>query len=80
MMDVPDSCFVTNRDWDPGYLSEIMLCDWYEFDDHWKSNVTDQDIVDGMKYLSVDKYSPVIEDISLDDETLSKEVDRVEYE
>ena len=79
-MDVPDVCFVTNRDWDPSSLCDIMAYDWYDFNDHWKSNVTDEDLVKQVECLTIDKYSLLVEDISLDDETLCSAVEKIEHE
>ena len=79
-MDILDGILVRNRDWDPSYLSELVSQDFYDFKDLWNySNSTgDTDVVKQVEWI--EKYSPIVEDISLDDEVLSSAWDQVEYE
>ena len=34
VMELSDWLFVTNRDWDPHYLRELVTQDFYEFKEH----------------------------------------------
>ena len=34
-MELSDRVFVTNRDWDPQYLREIAMQDFYDFTEHY---------------------------------------------
>ena len=78
IMEISDRYFVTNRDWDSCYLRELISEDFYEFKDLWQSNVGDVELVKEVE--KVDKYSPVVEDISLDDATLYNAVEEIENE
>ena len=78
IMEISDRYFVTNRDWDPCYLRELISEDFYEFKDLWQSNVGDVELVREVE--KVDKYSPVVEDISLGDATLYNAVEEIENE
>ena len=75
-MEVSDSLLCRNRDWDPSYLSQLLSDDFYEFSDLWSdSNATDTELIQ-----EVEKYCPIVEDISMDDETLCNEVEKIEIE
>ena len=75
-MEVTDSLLSRNRHWDPSYLSQLFSEDFYDFSDLWKeTNTTDVELVQ-----EVQKYCPIVKDISLDDETLCVEVDKIETE
>ena len=75
-MEVLDSILWRNRDWDPAYLSEIFSEDFYEFSELWKSgNTTGTELV-----KEVEKYCPIVADLSMDDETLCSEVEKIETE
>ena len=78
-MDVPNITFCRNRDWDPSYLKDIVTEDFYEFQDLWNcSNLDDYEIVQEVE--KIEKYCPIIEDISLDDEMLCSAVEKIEQE
>ena len=77
-MEISDGIFVRNRDWDPSYLRDIFQEDFYEFSDLWKSSVKDVELVEEVN--KVERYCPVTEDISLDDDTLCQAVENVEEE
>ena len=65
----------SNRDWDPEYLKLLFSEDFYDMNYHWMgtSYVSDEDLV-----KVTEKYCPITEDISLDDDTLPVEVERIE--
>ena len=44
-MDLPDSLFSENLDWDPSYLSLLFKDDFYDFTELWRSNISDIDLV-----------------------------------
>ena len=73
-MEVSDSLLCRNRDWDPSYLSQLLSDDFYELSDLWSdSNATDTELIQ-----EVEKYCLIVEDISMDDETLRNEVEKIE--
>ena len=47
VMDIVDSALVGNRDWDPYYLSELFSEDFYDFSNHWQSNMNDMELCEG---------------------------------
>ena len=75
-MEVSDSFMLNNCDWDPAYLSELVQADFYDFKELWGTNVMDTDLVREVE--RVERYSPTVEDISLDDETLCKALDDID--
>ena len=77
-MEVSDELLLENRDWDLSYLSEILSADFHEFEDLWDSNVNNCDLVSEIN--KVEMYQPIVEDISLDDETLCEAVESIEKE
>ena len=77
-MDVLDSMFISNRDWDPGYLMDIFSHDFFEFQDLWSSQMSDNELVKEVQ--NVEKYQPIVEDISMDDDLLCSAVEKIEEE
>ena len=75
MMDLPEALLVRNRDWDPAYLSEIFDVDFNDYSGLVNTSITDMELV-----KHVEKYCPIVEDISLDNETLCKAVTDIENE
>ena len=75
-MELADRLFIHNRDWDPSYLKELFTEDFYDFRDLWQNTVTDMELLSVTE--AVDKYSPVVEDISMDDSTLCQAVEEIE--
>ena len=77
-MELPDCALTGNHDWDPSYLAMLFDQDFYEFTELWKSNVTDGEIVTALTDSGI--YSPIVEDVSMEDEVLYKVVDQIETE
>ena len=77
-MEVSDALFIENRDWDPSYLSMLFSDDFNDCGELWKSNVTDMELVN--EVTKVETYSPIVEDISLEDDVLCQAVERIEEE
>ena len=77
-MEVADAMYVRNRNWDPCYLRDLFQEEFYKFGDLWKSNVMDIELLEESD--RVERYCPIKEDISLDDDTLCKAVENVEDE
>ena len=79
-MDVSDNLLLRNRDWDPSYLKELVSEDFYDFSELWNINsgVQDKDLVTYCD--NMEKYCPIVEDISLEDEVLCHEVEKIEEE
>ena len=69
---------VRNMDWDPSYLKELFSEDFYEFSEMWYSDVNDRDLV--VEVEGVEHYSPVTEDITLEDDELCRAVEKIEHE
>ena len=77
-MELADRIFTANTDWDPAYLRYIFSEDFYEFRELWHSNVADTELVKIAE--KSEHYSPIVEDISLDDDTLYETVTQIEKE
>ena len=77
-MEISDANLVSNRDWDPCYLRELFSEDFFEFKEHWDKSISDAALNSEMEKL--DKYSPIVEDITLEDEVLYNAVERIEDE
>ena len=77
-MDVSDDYLKLNRDWDPSYLSMLFSEDFNDFLDLWSSNMGDKELVNAVEKL--ERYSPIVEDISLDDNVLYQAVEQIEQE
>ena len=72
-----DVDLISNQDWDPTYLASIFSEDFYDMADHWNgpSYVSDDVLLNS---TNNDKYCPIVEDISLDDDTLRSHVEEIE--
>ena len=77
-MEVPDSVFSRNLDWDPTYLSEVLSSDFYDFTDLWDNSMDDNKFVEEVE--KIEMYSPLVEDVSLDDDILCSAVEKLELE
>ena len=74
-----DDDLLTNLDWDPSYLSAIFDEEFNDMSDLWNcDSVSDVDLVCAME--SLDRYCPVVEDISIEDDVLYDAVEQIEYE
>ena len=69
-MDLTDRVFCTNTDWDPAYLKYIFCQDFYEFCELWNNSVGDKEFVNAVETAEQSPYKPIVEDISMDDDTL----------
>ena len=67
-MEVSDSYLWNNRDWDLSYLSQIVTQDFFEFNELWSNSTTLNDVQLVEEVHKVEKYCPIVEDISLDDQ------------
>ena len=79
-MEVSDHLLVSNRDWDPSYLQLLFQEDFYDHSELWKSNVQDKELVTETARVERERYCPITEDISLDDEILYTGVEKIEEE
>ena len=79
-MDIADHVFVTNLDWDPQYLMECVTQDFYDFTEHWQNCLSDKELIDGKRLGPGSWYCPLVEDISLNDDTLYEAVEQIEHE
>ena len=74
-----DNDLLLNSDWDPVYLAYIFNQDFFDMSYLWSSElVSDSEMlkIDG----NVEKYIPIMEDISLEDDVLCDAVNRIEQE
>ena len=44
-MDLADTLIISNRDWDPSYLSELFSEDYHDFPELWSSNMSDSQLI-----------------------------------
>ena len=65
-----------NLDWDPSYLSLNFDQNFYDMSQLWNAScsTSDSDILRAMDQ----KYLPIIEDISIDDDSLCEAVEAIE--
>ena len=78
-MDVLDYYLCRSNDWDPTYLSQIFSQDFHEFSELWNSsNIKDMGLVQEVE--KIERYCPIVEDISIDDEVLCSAVEKIEDE
>ena len=77
-MDLADRVFMANYDWDPSYLRYIFSQDFYEFRELWSNGMHDHDLIKAAE--ASEWYCPVVEDISLDNDTLYEAVAQIENE
>ena len=70
-----DNSLLRNLDWDPFYFNEIFSEDFYDFTEMWGSDFNDGELAREVE--SVEKYIPIVEDISKDDETLCNAVENI---
>ena len=54
--------------------------DFYDFTEHWQNCLSDKELIDGERPGSGSWYCPLVEDISLDDDTLYEAVEQIEHE
>ena len=78
MDELEDTSVFINIDWDPVYLASIFDVDFHDTSNLWDNNMTDQDIMDTVNHM--EKYCPVVEDISIEDEVLCSAVEQIESE
>ena len=67
----------TNLDWDPSYLAQIFNVDFNDMSDLWGESDSS---VDTLLLQEMDKYCPVVEDITIEDEVLCAAVESIENE
>ena len=77
-MDVSDTFLFSNRDFDPVYLRGIFDDSFESCSELWANSVDDSVLVDAME--NYERYCPVVEDISIEDEVLYSAVERIEEE
>ena len=75
-MDVSDASLMVNRDWDPSYLRSILDADFYDFSNLWTNSVKDSELIEVAD--DVERYSPIVEDVSLEDNVLCEAVEQIE--
>ena len=76
--DLADRVFMVNYDWDPSYLRYIFSQDFFEFCELWSNGMGDQDMIWAAE--ASERYCPVVENISLDNDTLYYAVAQIKNE
>ena len=77
-MDLSDKALLSNSDWDPTYLSSIFDMDFHDLSELWGYGMGDSELVDVVN--KVEKYCPIVEDISIEHTVLCEVVERIETE
>ena len=77
-MEVSDRYLLHNHNWDPSYLKDIFDVDFNDSSELWISDIDDMDLVQFAN--DVERYSPIVEDIFMDDSELCKAVEMIEEE
>ena len=69
-----------NLDWDPDYLANIFDQDFYKMAEMWcgDDSPSDSDLVCSVDSTEREIYSPICEDISMEDEVLREAVEVIE--
>ena len=75
-MEVSDNDLIGNCDWDLSYLSMIFNEDFNHYHNLWSSNMDDSELINAVEKLEI--YSPIVEDISMDNSTLYKAEEDIE--
>ena len=62
-----DQYLIENPDWNPEYLRTLFSHDFYDMNDHWNGTnfISDTDMCQVNE-----KYCPIVQDISMDDDDL----------
>ena len=74
-IELSDEVLSKNMDWDPSYMSQSLSDHFFEFYDLWVRNSLDMEL-----FKEVEKYSPIVKDISMDDQTLCTAMEKIENE
>ena len=77
-----DVDFWSDLDWDPVYLASIFDREFDDMSELWNASgsVSDSDLLQGITSMENNKYSAIVEDISLDDDVLYSAVEHIEHE
>ena len=67
----------TNLDWDPSYLAQIFDVDLNDMSDLWSESDSSADT---LLVEEMDKYCPIVEDITIEDEVLCAAVENIKNE
>ena len=73
-----DNELLTCLDWDPVYLAHLFSEDFNDMSSLWNSEIVSDSEMLKINVESEEKYQPVIEDISLEDDMLHDAVNRIE--
>ena len=76
-----DGELLNNLDWDPVYLAHLFSEDFFDMSSLWSNElVSDCEMMNINIESKENRYQPVVEDISLDDEVLCDAVTHIEAE
>ena len=80
-----DDVLFHDLDWDPDYLAGIFDTSFdniVEIGDMWCQNelVSDHELINSVENVGREVYKPIVEDISMDDDTLCHAVEQIESE
>ena len=77
-MDISDDLLMQNIDWDPVYLASIFDTEFSDCSELWVNEMDDSQLLEVVEQS--ERYSPIVEDISLDDNVLYLAVEQIETE
>ena len=77
-IDLSDDYLISNCDWDLNYLKEIFTEDFECFDSLWSSNISDMELLSNVQ--EIERYCPITEDITIEDDLLCAAVEKIEQE
>ena len=72
-----DYNLIQNLDWDPVYLHGIFDQDFNDMSELWSGG---DSVSDSVVLNAMDRYYPIVEDITIDDDTLCEAVELIENE
>ena len=78
MDNVTDRELLLTYDWDPVYLLSIFDSEFNDTSDLWDNIMSDSEILDTVNIM--EKYNPIVEDISMEDEVLCAAVEPIKAE
>ena len=78
VMEISDDLLMRNIDLDPSYLSSIFDIEFSDCSELWVNEMDDSQLLQVVE--QTEKYCPVVEDISLDDNVLYSAVEQIETE
>ena len=77
-IELADETFSTYKRLGPTYLNDSFSQAFFEINNLWSSKMSDKDLVHMVE--TIEKYNPLVEDISLNNATLYGAVEKIELD